>query len=79
MAYGLIINEVVTTELAGYDEVRHQLMLLEMLSLIDNPLKGAEMECDGDRSYRMLGVGMLGIVLYEVDHEVKVVTVVDVM
>lgn len=79
MAYGLFINEVVTQELAHFDEVRHQLMLLEMLSLIDDPFKGDEMTCEGDRSYRMLGVGMLGIVLYEVDLTAKVITIVDVV
>jgi hypothetical protein len=79
MAYGLIIGEVVAQELATFDDVRHQLMLLEMLSLVDDPTKGVEMDRNGDLSYRMLGVGMLGIILYEVDFDAKVITVADVV
>lgn len=78
MAYSVTIGERVTSVLGELDEVSHDLLLLEMLALAQDPLgKGRELDRDGNLHRRMLGVGMLGIIAYCVDPDAKLVTVVD--
>ena len=62
------------------DEVTSELLLTEMIALGSDPLgRGVELERDGALSRRMLGVGALGLVVFEVDENAKHVTVREVV
>lgn len=80
MGFAVHISEAVATELAVMDEVTSELLLMEMIALSSDPLgRGVELERDGALSRRMLGVGALGLVMFEVDENAKRVTVLDVV
>jgi len=80
MAFGVHISETAAVELAAMDEVTSELLLMEMIGLSFDPLgRGAELERDDAVSRRMLGVGALGLVVFEVDETAKRVTVLDVV
>ncbi len=77
MAYSLEIGLLVSSQLVELDEIGAELMFTELLTLTHDPLRGTEMERVGDLSRRLLLVGRLGAVVYEVDERRKVVTAVD--
>ncbi len=80
MGFAVHISEAVAAELAAMDEVTSELLLMEMIGLGSDPLgRGVELERDGALSRRMLGVGALGLVVFEVDETAKRVTVLDVV
>ena len=80
MGFAVHISETAAVELAAMDEVTSELLLMEMIGLSFDPLgRGAELERDDAVSRRMLGVGALGLVVFEVDETAKRVTVLDVV
>ncbi len=80
MAFAVHISEAAATELAAMDEVTSELLLMEMIGLGSDPFgRGVELERDGALSRRMLGVGALGLVVFEVDETAKRITVLDVV
>ena len=81
MGFGVDISEAVSAELAVMDEVTAELLLLlEMLGLGADPSgRGAELAREGAVSRRMMGVGALGLLVFEVDEAAKVVRVLDVV
>jgi hypothetical protein len=80
MAFGVHISETAAAELAAMDEVTCELLLMEMIGLGSDPLgRGVELERDDAVSRRMLGVGALGLVVFEVDETAKRVTILDVI
>lgn len=80
MGFGVHISEAAAAELAAMDEMTSELLLMEMIALGSDPLaRGVELERDGALSRRMLGVGAMGLVVFEVDENAKRVTVLDVV
>jgi hypothetical protein len=80
MAFSVEIGERVTRQLAAMDDFRHELLLLEMLSLAKEPMdKGEQIDRDASVVRRILGVGSLGFLMYEVDEAAQHVRVVDVL
>lgn len=79
MAFGLHISETVAAELAAMDEPTSELLLMEMIDLAAAPLeRGTQLERDGSVSRRMLGFGT-NLILFQVDEDTKIVTVLDVV
>jgi hypothetical protein len=80
MAFSVEIGERVTRQLAAMDDFRHELLLLEMLSLSKDPMgKGEEVDRDGSVVRRILGIGSIGFLMYDVDVVAEHVRVVDVL
>lgn len=79
MGFGVDISEAAAAELAVMDEVTAELLLMEILGLADAPFQGVELQRDGAVSWRMLGVGALGLVMFETDESAKMVRVLDVV
>lgn len=78
MAYGLVIAEAVSLELGELDPVHHDLIVLEILGLQAAPMeRGDVLDVDGSACRRMLGLGDIAVIFYNVDDEAKTVTVVD--
>jgi hypothetical protein len=80
MAFSVEIGERVTRQLGVMDDFRHELLLLEMLALSKDPMdKGEEIDRDGSVVRRILGVGSIGFLVYEVDVVAEHVRVADVL
>ena len=79
MAFGVHISETVAAELAAMDEPTSELLLMEMIDLAATPLeRGTQLERDGSVSRRMLGLGT-NLILFQVDEDAKIVTILDVV
>jgi mRNA-degrading endonuclease RelE of RelBE toxin-antitoxin system len=79
MAFGVHISETVAAELAAMDEPTSELLLMEMIDLAAAPLeRGTRLERDGSVSRRMLGLGT-NLILFQVDEDAKIVTILDVV
>lgn len=79
MAFGVHISETVAAELAAMDAPTCELLLMEMIDLAAAPLeRGTQLERDGCVSRRMLGLGT-NLILFQVDEDAKIVTILDVV
>jgi len=73
-SFGVVIGERVTTQLGGLDHAQHDLLVMEMLGLAEDPLKKGQ-DLPGSPGQRMLGIGSAAAILYQVDAEARVVYV----
>jgi hypothetical protein len=78
--YSLVISERATRSIGAMDEIRHDLFVVTMLDLVNDPHgMGDEIDREGEAVQRGLTLGSLGTIVYVVDDVQALVTVLDVL
>lgn len=80
MSYGLILDPAVSEAVASLDEIRHDLFVLALLDLPDDPYgQGTVHRRSGPVTTMSRPLGGMGLVVYDVDEETSTITVTEII